>query len=112
MSSGPLLGVLLLDRRGLVLAGGLKGQDALTAEELGANIGGAIDEAVRAVRHLELGDWRGLTLESNRAVLQIRPVAGDAMVVLAAEHAAPAGWVVRAADHAALVAERFVEVYS
>jgi tetratricopeptide (TPR) repeat protein len=112
MGTGPLLGVLLLDRRGLVLAGGLSGRDASTAEELGANLGGAIDEAVRAVTHLELGVWRGLTVESKNAVLQIRPVGGEALVVVVAERAAPAGWVVRAADHAAALADRFVEVYS
>jgi hypothetical protein len=112
MGTGPLLGVLLLDRRGRVLAGGLTGRDASMAEELGANLGGAIDEAVRAVTHLELGVWRGLTLESKNAVLQIRPVGGEALVVVVAERAAPAGWVVRAADHAATLADRFVEVYS
>jgi tetratricopeptide (TPR) repeat protein len=112
MGTGPLLGVLLLDRRGLVLAGGLSGRDASTAEELGANLGGAIDEAVRAVTHLELGAWRGLTLESKTAVLQIRPVGPEALVVVVAERSAPAGWVVRAADHAAALADRFVEVYS
>lgn len=112
LGSGPLLGVLLLDRRGLVLAGGLGGRDASTAEELGANLGGAIDEAIRAVRHLGLGTWRGLTLEAKQAVLQIRPVGGGALVVVVAERSAPAGWVVRAADHAAALADRFVEVYS
>jgi hypothetical protein len=45
-------------------------------------------------------------------VLQIRTVGGEAMVVVVAERAAPAGWVVRAADHEATLAERFVEVYS
>jgi tetratricopeptide (TPR) repeat protein len=112
LGAGPLLGVLLLDRRGLVLAGGLRERDASTAEELGANLGGAIDEAIRAVTHLELGTWRGLTLEAKRAVLQIRPVGGGALVVVVAERSAPAGWIVRAADHAAALADRFVEVYS
>jgi tetratricopeptide (TPR) repeat protein len=112
LSAGPLLGVLLLDRRGLVLAGGLRERDASTAEELGANLGGAIDEAIRAVKHLELGTWRGLTLEAKRAVVQIRPAGGGALVVVVAERSAPAGWIVRAADHAAALADRFVEVYS
>jgi tetratricopeptide (TPR) repeat protein len=112
LGAGPLLGVLLLDRRGLILAGGLRERDASTAEELGANLGGAIDEAIRAVTHLELGTWRGLTVEAKRAVLQIRPVGGGALVVVVAERSAPAGWIVRAADHAAALADRFVEVYS
>jgi len=108
--SGPLLGVLLLDRRGLVLAGGLSG--GVQADELGANLGGAIDEAIRTATHLELGAWWGLTLETGQAVLQVRPVDGDALVVVAAERSAPAGWVMRAADHAATIAGRFVEVFS
>jgi tetratricopeptide (TPR) repeat protein len=111
-ASGPLHGVLLLDRRGLVLAGALRERDAATAEELGADLGGAIEEAIRAVTHLELGSWNGLTLESKGAIIQIRPAGGDALVVVIAERTAPAGWIVRAADHAAAVADRFVEVYS
>lgn len=112
LSSGPLHGVLLLDRRGLVLAGGLRERDAATAEELGANLGGAIEEAMRAVTHLGLGSWNGLTLESRGAVIQIRPAGGDALIVVIADRSAPAGWIVRAADHAAAIADRFVEVYS
>ncbi len=108
----PLLGVLLLDRRGLVLAGGLRSAAAGAAEDLGAILGGAIDEAVRTVLHLELGEWKGLMLDCAEAVLHVAPVGDDALVVIAARKDSPAGWTMRAAEHAAALAERFLGVYS
>jgi len=111
LGSGPLLGVLLLDRRGLILAGSLTAEDA-SSDELGANLGGAIDEAVCAVTHLQLGSWHGLMIECSRAVLHVLPVTSDSLIVVAAQRNAPAGWISRAAAHAASLAERFVQVYS
>lgn len=108
----PILGVLLLDRRGLVLAGGLTGAKADAAENLGANLGGAVEEVLRTTRHLDLGAWQGITLECREAVLQLRPVSSDTLVAVAAKRDAPTGWVARATRHAASLAERFVEVYS
>jgi predicted regulator of Ras-like GTPase activity (Roadblock/LC7/MglB family) len=110
MTSGPLLGVLLLDRRGLVLAGWLRSSGNGKAEELGATLGGAIDEAMRTVTHLSLGSWRGLLIECETAVLHVAPVGTEALVVVAAQRGAPAGWILRSAAHAAALAERFVEV--
>ena len=110
MTTGPLLGVLLLDRRGLVLAGWLRSGGHGKAEELGAVLGGAIDEALRTVTHLSLGSWRGLLLECETAVLHVAPVGTEALVVVAAQRGAPAGWILRSAAHAASLAERFVEV--
>jgi predicted regulator of Ras-like GTPase activity (Roadblock/LC7/MglB family) len=104
--------VLLLDRRGLVLAGTLRDSRPGAAEDLGAILGGAIDEALRAVTHLQLGAWRGLMLEAEGAVVHVSPVPGDALLVVAARREAPAGWVMRTAAHAASLAGRFAEVYS
>jgi predicted regulator of Ras-like GTPase activity (Roadblock/LC7/MglB family) len=112
MASGPVLGVLLLDRRGLVLAGSLRGAPPGAAEELGASLGGAIDEAVRTVAHLSLGTWQGMLLECEAASLHVASVGGSALVVVAAQRGSPAGWMLRTAAHAAAIAERFVEVYS
>jgi predicted regulator of Ras-like GTPase activity (Roadblock/LC7/MglB family) len=112
MGSGPLIGVLLLDRRGLVMAGSMQGQKAGVAEDLGAVIGGAIDEALRAVTHLEMGRWKGLLLECEGAMVHVAPAAGDALLVVAARRDAPTGWIVRTAAHAATLAGPFAEVYS
>jgi predicted regulator of Ras-like GTPase activity (Roadblock/LC7/MglB family) len=111
MKDGPLIGVLLLDRRGLVLAGSL-GPGAGNADELGAILGGAIDEAVRTATHLSLGSWRGLLLECEGATLQVAPIGTEALVVVAAHRDAPAGWLLRTAAHATSLAERFVGVLS
>ena len=108
-SSGPLLGILLLDRRGLVLAGSLRDG---ASEELGALIGAAIEEAVRTIEHLRLGAWKTLTLECAGAAMQVAPVRDSAMVVVAARRGAPMGWVARSAHHAVGIAERFMEAYA
>jgi predicted regulator of Ras-like GTPase activity (Roadblock/LC7/MglB family) len=111
-SSGPLLGILLLDRRGLVLAGALRDGADGASEELGALIGAAIEEAVRTIEHLRLGAWKTLTLECAGAAMQVAPVGDSAMVVVAARRGAPMGWVARSAYHAVGIAERFMEAYA
>jgi tetratricopeptide (TPR) repeat protein len=112
MSTGPLLGVLLLDRRGLVLGGSLRDDEDGAAEELGALIGAAIEEAVRTIEHLHLGGWKGLLLECGGAAIQVAPVGNRGIVVVAARRGAPMGWVGRSALHAVSVAERFMEAYA
>jgi len=107
MGAGPLLGVLLLDRRGLVLAGSMRTEGA-TLEDLGAIIGAAIDEAIRTVEHLALGDWHSLVLQSDAAVLQVAPVTEDALIIVAARHGTPMGWILRASAQAAALAEPYV----
>jgi predicted regulator of Ras-like GTPase activity (Roadblock/LC7/MglB family) len=112
MGQGPILGVLLLDRGGLVLAGRLQEARVGVAEDLGAILGGAIEEALRAVQHLDLGKWRGLLLECETAMLHVAPAPGEALLVVAARREAPTGWIVRTAAHAATLAAPFAEVYS
>lgn len=107
MAAGPLLGVLVLDRRGLVLAGTMRTEGA-TVEDLGAIIGAAIDEAIRTVTHLSLGDWKSLVLESEAALLHVAPVTGEALIIVAARHGTPMGWILRASAQAATIAERYV----
>lgn len=111
-ASGPLLGILLLDRRGLVLAGSLREGQGNASEELGALIGAAIEEALRTIVHLNLGGWKTLTLECAGATMQVAPVGDSAMVVVAARRGAPMGWVARSAHHAVGISERFMEAYA
>jgi predicted regulator of Ras-like GTPase activity (Roadblock/LC7/MglB family) len=109
--TGQILGVLLLDTQGLVLAGSLGGESSGKAEELGAILGGAVEEATRAVSHLELGSWRGILLESERALMQLLPVRADMVVLVAAARGTPTGWMMRSAGQAAQIARRFLEAY-
>jgi predicted regulator of Ras-like GTPase activity (Roadblock/LC7/MglB family) len=113
VGGGPLLGILLLDAQGLVMAGSLGDQSVGDADALGATLGPAISEASRTVSLLALGDWRGMLLEAGTAVLHVSPVAGGkGFVLLAAKRNAPTGWVLRSAAQAAEIAARYVEEYA
>jgi len=108
---GPLLGALLLDERGLVLAGSLHGDAGAQAEVLGAILSSAVSEAGRTVQQLLLGDWCGVLLETDAALVHLAPGARGTIVLLAAERSAPVGWVLRAAAQANEMATRYLEVY-
>ncbi|HEY0672368.1 MAG TPA: roadblock/LC7 domain-containing protein, partial [Longimicrobiales bacterium] len=112
MRGGQLLGALLIDHHGLVLAGSLTGNLSAQAESLGAIIGGAIEEAARTATHLSLGHWNGVLLEAESAILHFAPVDDGLIVLLAARRNAPAGWVLRAAQQAAVIATRYLEAYA
>jgi predicted regulator of Ras-like GTPase activity (Roadblock/LC7/MglB family) len=109
LDSTPLVGALLLDKRGLVLAGALGRDIGGRADDLGAIIGGAIDDAARTVAHLAIGDWRVMLLESETAVVHVSPIDGRGILVLAARRDAPTGWLMRTAAHAVEMATRFLE---
>jgi tetratricopeptide (TPR) repeat protein len=103
--TGPLLGVLLLDARGLILAGRLL--EASAAELLGAMVNGAIAEADRTVAHLELGPLRGMLMDTADARIHVAAV-DDCALLVAARRDAPTGWVLRTAAKAAAGAARFL----
>src|SRR5690606_9822496 len=89
MRGGQLLGALLVDNQGLVLAGSLQGDLAPYGDALGAIIGGAIEEAARTAQHLSLGQWQGVLVEAETAVLHFAPVNDGQIVLLAARRNAP-----------------------
>ena len=112
MRGGQILGALLLDQQGLVLAGKLAEQSGSKAEALGAILGGAIEEATRTTAHLALGSWRGILLDAEKALLHLTPVREGMIVLLAAKRETPTGWVLRSAHQAAQLADRFLEAYA
>jgi predicted regulator of Ras-like GTPase activity (Roadblock/LC7/MglB family) len=90
---------LLLDATGLVMAGTYFTQDGRdVAQEVGAELSGVSDEARRAMRHLGLGDWASLTVETDAAVVAMAPMRDDALVLVAASKAMPLGLVHRVLD--------------
>jgi predicted regulator of Ras-like GTPase activity (Roadblock/LC7/MglB family) len=109
---GQVLGALLLDSQGLVLAGSLSGETGNRAETLGALLGGAIEEAARTANHLSLGNWNGILLESEHALLHLAPVSADTILLIAARRETPPGWMLRSAHQANALAARFLEVYA
>jgi len=112
LTAGPLMGALLVDAQGLVLAGRLTDAVASDPAVIGAVLGGAIGEATRTTTHLALGAWRGILLEAEHALLHIAPAGADSVVVLAARRGAPAGWLLRAAAQCTERSVRFLEEYS
>lgn len=112
LNGGQILGAIILDQQGLVMAGALGGQVGAQAENLGAILGPAIEEATRTAAHLALGSWRGVLLEADQAVLHFSPVRDGMIVLLAAQKTAPTGWVLRSATQAAAIADRFLEAYA
>lgn len=107
----PFLGALLLDRKGLLLAGALADSAGAGAEALGGLLSPAVEEARRTASMLDMGAWEGMMVECDRALLHLAPV-GDSVLLLAARSDAPAGWVVRTAARARELALRFLEVGS
>lgn len=93
---------LLLDAAGLVLAGAYMHADGRdVAQEVGAELSGVSDEALRAMRHLGLGAWSSIVFETQAATVALAPAPGDGLLVVAADRETPLGFVRRLLDRAA-----------
>lgn len=101
---------LLLDDQGLVLAGIYVGDDGHdVAAEVGAELSGVTDAARRATKHLNIGEWRAIVLETEVAVVTMAPSAGDGLLVVAASKATPLGLVRRVLDRCLARARQWLE---
>jgi predicted regulator of Ras-like GTPase activity (Roadblock/LC7/MglB family) len=101
---------LLLDDQGLVLAGIYVGDDGRdVAAEVGAELSGVTDSARRATKHLDIGEWRAIVLETEVAVVTMAPSAGDGLLVVAASKATPLGLVRRVLDRCLARARQWLE---
>jgi predicted regulator of Ras-like GTPase activity (Roadblock/LC7/MglB family) len=101
---------LLLDDQGLVLAGIYVGEDGHdVAAEVGAELSGVTDAARRATKHLEIGEWRAIVLETEIAVVTMAPSAKDGLLVVAASRATPLGLVRRVLDRCLERARKWLE---
>jgi predicted regulator of Ras-like GTPase activity (Roadblock/LC7/MglB family) len=90
---------LLLDDQGLVLAGIYVSEDGSdVGAEVGAELSGVTDAARRATKHLDIGDWRSIVLETEVAIVTMAPSIGDGLLVVAASKATPLGLVRRVLD--------------
>lgn len=102
-----IMGAVLLDDQGLVVAGEMRVDGTDRAPEVAAALRGASSEAERALRHLGLGAWQGILLETPETVVRIAPVEGQTLA-LAARREVPTGWVLRIAGRARAVAARLL----
>jgi tetratricopeptide (TPR) repeat protein len=102
-----IVGAVLLDDQGFVLAGGMPVGGVDRGPEVAAVLSGASAEAGRALAHLGLGAWKGILVETPDAVVRLTP-AGDAIVLVAGRREVPTGWVLRVAARARDAALRFL----
>jgi predicted regulator of Ras-like GTPase activity (Roadblock/LC7/MglB family) len=93
---------IMLDKDGLVLAGAYYAADGRdVAEDVGATLSGVSGEALRATKHLAIGEWRSIVFETEAAVVTLSPapVAGSltpgGLIVLAAAPTTPLGLIKR-----------------
>jgi tetratricopeptide (TPR) repeat protein len=96
ISDARIQGVVVLDAQGYVLGGEMRMDGEDRGADLAAALRGASDEAARALRHLGLGEWKAILLETPKATVHLAPL-DDAMLAVAASREAPTGWVVRQA---------------
>ena len=101
---------LLLDDQGLVLAGiYVDGDGNDVGDEVGAELSGVTDAARRATRHLDIGEWKAIVLETEVAVVTMAPSTGDGLLVVAASKATPLGLVRRVLDRCLERAKQWLE---
>ncbi|HLL46524.1 MAG TPA: roadblock/LC7 domain-containing protein [Longimicrobiaceae bacterium] len=103
-----ILGALLMDGQGFVVAGEMQAEGTDRGPEVAAALHGASAEAERALRHLGLGTWRGMLVETPETTVRIAPAADDAMLAVAASREVPTGWTLRVAARASAVAARLL----
>jgi predicted regulator of Ras-like GTPase activity (Roadblock/LC7/MglB family) len=89
---------IMLDKDGLVLAGSYLSPDGHdVAEDVGATLSGVPAEAKRACKHLNLGEWRSISFETEAAIVTLAPapagggLAAGGLMVVAASATTPLG---------------------
>jgi predicted regulator of Ras-like GTPase activity (Roadblock/LC7/MglB family) len=83
---------LLLDGNGYVLGGLYVDQDGNNlSQEIGAQLTGISEEVRRAAHHLDIGDWRSITFETEVAVVGMAPATDQSLLVVAASKLTPLG---------------------
>ena len=93
---------ILLDAGGRVLAGEYLLQDGQdVAATVGAELCGVSDEARRAMRHLALGAWQAVVIETGVARMAMAPAGGENVTLVAAHRDMPQGFLRRTLDRAA-----------
>jgi tetratricopeptide (TPR) repeat protein len=103
-----MIGAVLLDAQGYVVAGEMHAGGRDRGPEIAAVLSPASTEAERAVRHLKLGGWKGILVETPDAVIRLTPTSDGGMVAVAGRRDVPMGWVLRVAARARDAAARFV----
>ena len=105
--------MLLLDARGLVLAGGLHGQHGEDVSELAAAaLAGVSGEAGRTTQYLGIGKWSVIVAEAERANVVLSPVGDGPLLMVRRDVSTPVGLALRVAERARGAAARWLEAHS
>jgi tetratricopeptide (TPR) repeat protein len=107
---GATADILLLDSRGLVLAGGLRAADGRDASELAAAaLAGVSGEASRTAGYLDLGGWTTIVAEAETAHMVLAPVGDGALLMVRRDRSVPVGLALRFAERARGAAHAWLE---
>jgi tetratricopeptide (TPR) repeat protein len=105
--------MLLLDARGLVLAGGLHGQHGEDVSELAAAaLAGVSGEAGRTTEYLGIGTWSIIVAEAEKANVVLSPVGDGSLLMVRRDVSTPVGLALRVAERARGAAARWLEAQS
>ena len=101
--------ILLLDARGLVMAGGLRTAGGSDVSELAAAaLAGVSGEATRTSGYLNLGTWTSIVAEAEHANVILAPVGEGALLLLRRERSTPVGLAARIAERARATAAQWL----
>lgn len=102
-------GLLLVDDRGLVLGGRLRGSGGRdVSQPVAAYLAGAAQEAERTARMLELGDWRWIVAEGPAGNVYVTPPTEETLLLIVRDRSVPSGRLAMLADRAADIARQWL----
>ena len=94
-------GLLLVDHRGLVLAGRVVAKGAEVGEAVAAYLAGASQEAARTARLLDLGTWTAIVAEGPAGNVHIAPPDPETLLLVRRDRSVPPGRLQIVAERAA-----------
>jgi predicted regulator of Ras-like GTPase activity (Roadblock/LC7/MglB family) len=107
---GATADILLLDQRGLVLAGGLTDAEGKDASELAAAaLAGVSGEAGRTAQYLDLESWTAIVAEADHANLVVAPVGEGALLLVRRDRSYAVGLALRFAERARGIAHAWLQ---
>jgi predicted regulator of Ras-like GTPase activity (Roadblock/LC7/MglB family) len=101
------LGVLLIDAEGQVIEGHMSEENGAPPASAGVHLVNARTEAERVASYLDLGELKGMVVESAMARLTISPVGRD-VIIVATHSDLPAGQAARVVQRAWDIAEEYL----
>lgn len=101
------LGVMLADADGRLVAGRMPEQGVESEMALAVNLSSARAEAERVATYLDMGELRGIVVETEAIRLTVSPVA-DHVIILATSSGIPAGRAARVVQRAWGIAEDYL----